>query len=168
MTRACHLIVCLLPILVLLAGCARTARKPLRNPFGLLDVPYPLGRDVQRFAKGVTWTGAAGDPNAEPWAPTVTDGKAGSLDGEWYGRWSPRIGRVLVRTVGDRVYLLHAEDGLNWLIEAERQSDDRLIGRWMQVGTPDDNGPFAGRIVDEERIDGVWHSGRWDFRRRLK
>jgi hypothetical protein len=46
----------------------------------------------------------------------------------------------------------------------------QFVGSWIQIGNPNDRGPFVARIVDHGRIDGVWSwdgRGRWDFRRRL-
>jgi hypothetical protein len=146
----------------------------VRNPFGLPDVPDPDGKDVKEFATTVKLPADDRDRNAEQWAPKATDGRPGVLDGEWFGRWDGGSGPAQVRTVRDRVYILHTDrkgDAIvsRWLVEAVRDGKDRLIGRWMTVNQPQETGPFVGRIVSDERIDGVWGpDARWDFRRKLK
>jgi hypothetical protein len=40
----------------------------------------------------------------------------------------------------------------------------------VQIGNSRDTGPFVGKVVSPERIDGIWSprmTDRWDFRRRL-
>jgi len=78
--------------------------------------------------------------------------------------------------IGDRLFVLYTDHsgsmaGRSWLLEAKIVLGGRLIGSWVQVGNPNDTGPFVGRIVGDERIDGVWSwdgRERWDFRRRLR
>jgi hypothetical protein len=146
--------------------------KP-RNPFEVEDVKDPTGEDVKDFAKGTKLPGGKDDKNAEQWVKKETEGKKGSLEGEWSGRWSDGKGTAKIKVIKDRVYVLYTDDegtlqGKTWLLEAVREKD-RLVGRWVQVGNADDTGPFVGLIVDDERIDGTWGNGeRWDFRRKLK
>ena len=148
-----------------------------RNPFGVEDVGDPYGEDVRQFARSIQLPGGSGDRNAAQWSPSVTTGKPGTLDGDWFGRWefgSAGTGRIQV--VGNRLYVLYTDQagrmtGKTWILEAVIESRDRLIGRWMQVGRPSDTGPFVGVIVGDDRIDGIWNwggTGRWDFRRKLK
>jgi hypothetical protein len=181
MMRSCWLVAGLLG-LVLMASSARAER----NPFGVADVENPLGEDIQKFAKGNWLSGGKNDRNAEQWVTSETGGKAGSLDGEWSGRWEEGRGTAKVKTVKDRVYVLYTDDvgrlrNHTWLLEAAKDGK-RLLGRWVQVGNPNDTGAFVGLIVDDERIDGAWISTdsrpadqevfapntRWDFRRKLK
>jgi Caspase domain len=147
-----------------------------RNPFGVEDVGDPYGEDVRQFAKVIQLPGGSGDRNAAQWSPSVTTGRPGTLDGEWFGRWefgSAGTGRIQV--VGNRLYALYTDQagrmtGKTWILEAVIERRDRLVGRWMQVGRPSDTGPFVGLIVGEDRIDGIWNwggTGRWDFRRKL-
>ncbi len=144
-----------------------------RNPFGVPDVPDPTGPDVKAFAEQASLPGDDKDKNAEQWVTKETTGKPGSLEGEWSARWSGGKGTARVKVVKDRIYILYTEDegdfkGRRYLVELVRDKD-RVQGRWIDVDSPDTNGPYAGRVVGDERIDGAWGGGdRWDFRRKLK
>jgi hypothetical protein len=182
MTRSFWLVAGLLG----LALVAHPAQAETRNPFGVRDVPNALGEDVKRFAEGRQLPGGKDDRNAAQWVARQTRGNASTLDGEWSGRWEEGVGTAAVKAVGDRVYVLYTDregrlSGSTWLLEAVRQGQ-RLVGRWVQVGNPNDTGAYLGLIVDGERIDGAWGSSdrapakqemfapntRWDFRRNLK
>jgi hypothetical protein len=163
-------------VLVLAASPARPADEK-RNPFDKTDVPDPTGEDVKKYAEQVKLSGGKDDKNAEQWVKNQTEGKKGSLDGEWSGRWSDgSSATVKIKVIKDRVYILYTEEknptykGRVYLVEAVRDKD-RLVGRWIDVDRPGDTTPFVGKIVDDERIDGVWGANgtdRWDFRRNLK
>jgi hypothetical protein len=146
----------------------------VRNPFGVEDVLDPYGPDVRRLAATVTLTGGSRDRNAEQWAPGTVDQGAGGLGGAWFSRWATgTFGVAMIRVVGDRFFALYTNasgplSGKTWILEAVLEGNNRLVGRWVQVGNPRDTGPFVGLIVDGERIDGVWNwqgNERWDFRR---
>jgi hypothetical protein len=149
------------------------AEEKRRNPFNVEDVKDPTGEDVKRFAADVKLPGGDKDKNAEQWVKEATEGKKDSLDGDWSGRWSAGSGTAKVKVVKDRVYVLYTDTegglkGKTWLLEAVREKD-RLVGRWVQVGNPDDTGPYVGLIVGDDRIDGTWGGNeRWDFRRKIK
>jgi len=147
-----------------------------RNPFGVEDLIEPVSVAVQRLAETVVLQGDAGDRNAPQWAPAATGRDGGGIDGEWFGRWAVgTTGTARVRVIGDRLFALYTDfsgqmSGRSWLLEAKVLPGGRVVGSWIQIGNPNDRGPFVGRIVDDERIDGVWSwdgRGRWDFRRRL-
>ncbi len=148
--------------------------QAVRNPFGVDDVEDPTGDDIKQFAAKVKLPGGAKDKNAEQWVQKETEGKAGSLDGEWSGRWDGGAGTAKIKVVKDRVYVLYTDTegqfkDKTWLVEAVKEGKDRLVGRWVQVGNTGDTGPYVGLIVDDERIDGTWGGdARWDFRRKLK
>ena len=100
---------------------------------------------------------------------------AASLDGEWSHRWNGgtsgkewTTGTATVKAGGDRVYI-HLKDpnGAQFLIDARREWRRRLVGRYQNLGDPNDARPWVGRVVDDERIDGQWGEGRWDLRRKL-
>jgi hypothetical protein len=147
-----------------------------RNPFGSPDIVAPDGPDVMQLAARIQMPGGPDDRNAPQWAEDVTTGNRDSLNGVWYSRWeSGTSGSATVRVVGDRLYATYTNQsgrmaGKTWLLEAVIGSDNRLAGRWVQIGNARDTGPFIGLIVSPERIDGIWSSrmsNRWDFRRRL-
>jgi hypothetical protein len=167
--------------LVLCAGLAASAAvvaraEESRNPFGVQDLVDPVGIAIQQLAEKVTLAGDAADRNAPQWAPALGRREGRRLDGQWFGRWTVgTTGTARVKVIGDRLFALYTDvaghmAGRSWLLEAKMLADGRLIGSWIQVGNPNDRGPFIGRIVDDERIDGVWSwdgRERWDFRRRL-
>ena len=150
--------------------------RSVRNPFGVEDVSDPYGPDVRRLAAAVKLSGGSNDRNAEQWAP-ATVAETGALSGSWFSRWAAgTFGIAVIRVVGDKVFALYtnaagAMSGKTWILEAVLESDNRLVGRWVQVGNPSDTGPFVGLVVSKERIDGVWNwrgTERWDFRRKFK
>jgi hypothetical protein len=157
---------------VVWSDAAEPADKP-RNPFNVEDVPDPEGKDVKDFAAGVKLAGDAKDTNAERWAGKPTGGKAGSLEGEWSSRWNGGSagndwisGTATVKITGDRVFILYKDQTGTYLIEAKRNGK-KLAGRYITVPGSSDTSPWAGVIVDDERIDGIWKDGRWDLRREL-
>ena len=147
-----------------------------RNPFRVPDIVAPDGPDITQLATQVRMGGGADDRNAPKWSPNVAAGSAATLYGEWYSRWETgTFGVAKVAVVGNRLFALYSNDvgrmsGKTWLLEAVIGDDNRLAGRWVQIGNPRDTGPFIGLIVSPERIDGIWSPNvthRWDFRRQL-
>lgn len=147
-----------------------------RNPFRVADVPNPDGPDVRQLAARVQMRGGPDDRNAPQWVHETTPGNADRLDGEWSSRWAAGTsGTAKIEVIGDRLYALFSNRagpmaGKIWLLEAVIGPDNRLAGRWQQIGNARDTGPFIGLIVNAERIDGIWSGrigDRWDFRRRL-
>lgn len=145
----------------------------MRNPFGVADVPDPMGDDVAAFADSVAPHSADSDPNAVRWAD-ATSVDHSSIDGRWSSRWNAdssewRVGHGAVRADPDegRVFILFDwDDGANQgLIEARYEGEHRLVGRYLNLGTPDITRPWVGFIIDWTRIDGVHPRGRLDFRR---
>jgi len=159
------------------AFTADAARAEARNPFGVEDLVDPVGIAVQELAEKVALPGDGADRNAPQWAPALAGREGGGLDGDWFGRWTiGTTGTARVKVIGDRLFAIYTDvaghmSGRSWLLEAKMGAGGRLIGSWIQIGNPNDRGPFIGRIVDDERIDGVWSwdgRERWDFRRRLR
>jgi hypothetical protein len=147
-----------------------------RNPFRVADVPNPDGPDVMQLAARVRMPGGPDDRNAAQWVDEITPGSADRLDGEWSSRWAAGTsGTAKIEVIGDRLYALFSNRtgrmaGKIWLLEAVIGADNRVAGRWQQIGNARDTGPFIGLVVSAERIDGIWSgrmSDRWDFRRRL-
>jgi hypothetical protein len=161
--------------LPLIWGAVSTAddKEKTRNPFEVKDVVGVDDDEVKDFAAKVKLPADDKDDNAEQWAPRGAGGKAGSLNGTWYSRWNGGAGRdwisgrAIVKTSGDRVYILYVENTNTYLIEAKREGKRRLVGRYVNVDDPKDTTPWVGVVVDDERIDGEWASGRWDMRRKL-
>jgi hypothetical protein len=171
-----------LPLVSILAAVSLTYLGPVssciaadeRNPFEVKDVPNPDGEDVQAFAREAKLPADKKDDNAPQWSEKVTEGKPGTLDGEWSCRWSSvgggvtnwYFGTATVRTVKDRVYILCKDETGTFLIDTLRKGN-RLVGRYMGIWSNSDSTPWVGVIVDNERIDGIWSGGRWDLRRQL-
>jgi hypothetical protein len=151
-----------------------------RNPFGVMDVPDPNGREVMEFAAKTELDGAAHDENASAWASASND-LPDTIEGEWSSRWNggadPAIpgdsadqwkqGRAEVKAVGDRVYL-HFDWGggaRRGLIDARREGASGLVGKYINLTNPEIVRPWIGLIVSNDRVDGRWPGGRLDFRR---
>jgi hypothetical protein len=116
--------------------------------------------------------------NAAPWSSTA---HADAIDGVWSSRWNggadPTIvgdapdrwkqGVAEVETAGERVYLRFDWDGgrRRGLIDARREGENRLVGKYINLTDPKIVQPWVGLIVDSTRIDGRWARGRLDFRR---
>lgn len=151
----------------------------IRNPFGTLDVTEPDGSEVMDYAANAQLAGDAADGNAAQWAslPAISD----PLDGIWASRWNggadPTIagdapdkwkqGRAEVRVAGERVYLRFDWDNgrRHGLIDAVRESGNRLVGKYINLTNPAIMRPWVGLVVDTARIDGCFPNGRLDFRR---
>jgi len=165
----------MLVVMMLVVGSALTGaqEKGTRNPFKVKDVSDPDGADVKAFAAKTKLEGGAKDPNAKAWTEEGSGGKKGSLDGEWGSRWKGKAtkgswitGTARVKTIGARFYILYSDRSSTFLIDARRDGK-KLVGRFVNNSKPKDTSPFVGVVVDDERIDGMWAEGRWDFRRKL-
>ncbi|MFP4307027.1 MAG: caspase domain-containing protein [Desulfococcaceae bacterium] len=143
-----------------------------RNPFGLRDVPAPLGKDVAEFSKNTFLKGDGSDPNAKPWNEKRSSPREW-VDGFWESRWKEggkrwSTGQAQIITKGKRAFIRFWEEEAEYLIEARQEGKDRLVGRYLNLGYPEDTTPWTAKIVSPERIDGAWEGGRWDFRRKLQ
>jgi hypothetical protein len=153
------------------------AEDKKRNPFDFPDIENPDGDDVQEYSKKVELKGGKDDANAKEWVTEATEGKKGSIDGEWRGRWNSYNDAdawlndseaAKIKTVGDRVYMVYKGGGQTYLVDCKRDKNT-LVGRYKNINNADDAGTCKFLIVDDERIDGDWAgAGRWDFRRKLK
>jgi hypothetical protein len=68
--------------------------------------------------------------------------------------------------VDNRVYILYREGTAAYLIDARRDGKNRLVGKYLNLQDHRDTYPWVGLIIGNQRIDGAWTGGRWDFRRR--
>jgi len=158
--------------LLMLAACANPFGARKANPFGVTDPPgSPDDSAVQAFAARFNLPGDERDPNAAAWPPRITEGRADSLEGEWFSRWGGPAEPTTCQESGGRLYFLTRDTTAKpaWLLVAVREGN-RLRGRWVNATNRNDNGIFTGTVVGHDRIDGVWTSdgARWDFRRRLQ
>jgi len=142
---------------------ARQHQLAMRNPFGVTDVTGPHDREVEEFSAQAPRQPAPGDANAAAWS-----------SGQWSSRWNGgaagsewKQGAARVEYRGEQFYALFEWDGgaQRGLIEAHRESGDRLVGRYLNLGNPAITRPWVGLVIDEARIDGYWTHGRLDFRR---
>jgi len=147
--------------------------KNSRNPFSVRDIPDFDIEKIRAFAKDISLAGGGQDPNAGSWAKEKEfDEKVSgeSLTGDWSGRWNGGSaaanwvqGKAEVREKDGRIYFLFRDNTGVYLIEA--RNGDRLLGRYIEIHSGRDEGPWVGRLVNSRRIDGQWAHGRWDFRR---
>ena len=147
-------------------------RCATRNPFCVKDVPNPFDEGVREFSMNVPAKAKANDPNASEWAASHNYNKQGSIDGYWIARWNGGgtganwiAGTADVRTVKDVVYILYKDETSTYLTEAKLQPEGRLVGKYVNVLQPANSTPWVGNIVGNNRIDGYWGGGRWDYRR---
>lgn len=145
-----------------------------RNPFGLPDVVKPMGPDVMAFVRSIRIpNNNSEDPNAAQWAVAPVKATSDSVDGDWEARWKPEgsseweSGRARISTVGESTFILfHSRSG-KYLIECRRNGPKVLAGRYVNVNDTNDTSPWKGKIIADDRIDGYYAGGRWDFRRRI-
>ena len=141
------------------------------NPFGIPDIDDPTGDDVLAHHDRARLDAGDKDPNAEAWPAEAIEGDPMKFDGAWSGRWNSfggetwyDSGETKIVKRGDRVVhfagiVVHRSDSpARWPLRGALG-----VGRKHHGG-----GTWVGRIVSDERIDGDWVSGRWDFRRRFK
>lgn len=142
-----------------------------RNPFDIPDIEDPTGEDVRAHAARITLPGDDKDFNAPAWPPAISKDEPMKIDGVWWGRYDsglrgaysdPEVARIAKR--GDRLFILQ---GI-WYVEAIKQKDGSYAGRWVSKDSTTGGGTWVGRLVNDQRIDGDWDSGRWDFRRKFK
>ena len=157
-----------------------TSRFRTRNPFGVIDVT--LGTEeaeaLEKFKEAFRPASLDTDVNAIGWAP-IPSSDSDSLRGMWGSRWNNvvdglwRSGTAEVVMGKDRFFALY-EDGGIYIIEAARVGN-QLVGHYINLnqhyiriggdGRNLDKSPWIGIVVNENRIDGYWRQGRWDFRR---
>jgi hypothetical protein len=151
------------------------------NPFGIADIPEAEDDAAVGFAATASLDGSAGDENATAWEVASDLDPGNEIEGLWSSRWNggadPTIpgdatdrwkhGKAELKTAGDRVFLLFDwNNGARWgLIHARRLSDDRLVGKYVNLTDRSIVRPWTGLIVSNRRIDGRWPGGRLDFRR---
>ena len=164
----------LLLIGVAAIGCSKNNNSQSisgKNPFGVKDVGEINYEEAQRFASVSVLNGADNDPNAEKWAePQGLNRETGTIEGNWSSRWSGGSmgsewskGKAQIKKVDEAFFILYEDNG-KYLIEAKNEKGF-LIGKYINLNNESDAGPWVGKIVSKDRIDGQWLQGRWDFRR---
>lgn len=149
-----------------------------RNPFGLPDVTKPFLAKFKEFWQTAPLVGGEKQANAAAWASiTVPDAK--DLTGRWSARWRTDterkewlVGEAIVKVKDDRTFILYRDAQARYLFELRTQKPGttdqpghRLIGTYVNLADETDTGPWGGLVVGNDRIDGKWQNGRWDFRR---
>lgn len=144
----------------------------LKNPFGAKDVGDIDYDEIKKFGSSVVLTGSSNDENAGRWCGALNPGEPpfSSLEGVWNSRWNSggsgggwTQGTAQIRVSGDKVFILYEDKG-KYLVEGKIEND-QLMGKYMNLNQEKDAGPWVGKIVGNDRIDGQWARGRWDFRR---
>lgn len=159
-------------MLELLRRQGRTATAAMRQPVYLPELPEANLLEFPSDMEVVDATlGGPLDPNSHDWINDLKRIKLGHLDGVWYGRWNKReetrwyFGPAVIKSWDNSVIIV-AEDltGL-YLIIARSDEGNMLTGRYYKPLGDTTSWPWLGKIVCDNRIDGVWNMGRWDFRR---
>jgi len=143
-----------------------------RNPFGCKDVIDPRHRSVKEFLKGIKFTVNQKDENAKEWNEKTLK-MSPSITGEWESRWKSKggdwsMGNAWIKVVGRRTYILFKGMDFNYIFELRTVGKNKFSGRYLNLNDESDCGPWAGVLVSDDRIDGFWKAGRWDFRRKTK
>lgn len=146
----------------------------LRNPFGLPDVNKPFVIRFKEFWQTTPVEGTDRDENAAPWAGLSLP-QAADITGRWSARWKSTdgdwmTGEAIIKVKDERIFIIYRDAQARYLFELRNQRatklpGKRMIGRFVNLVDGDDNGPWVGRVMGNDRIDGVWQGGRWDFRR---
>lgn len=158
------------------SGVSTPAR--IRNPFGVMDVHEPNDKEVEQFALSIAVEDNADDNNAAAWHRHCS---SSPIEGLWSSRWNGGIDPTIlgdsadvwkqgigeVRLAHARIYLRFDWDGgrRRGMIDARRDGANRLVGKYINLTSPEILAPWVGIIVDTGRIDGYFPSGRIDFRR---
>lgn len=128
--------------------------------------------DLNRLSEAITLTSDNKDPNATDWPSSTAFRPPHEIDGTWVGRWTSEpstlkwyVGQAMVAQRRNRVYIFFDDGKSVSLILATRSKSGRLMGRYINLPFPHDSTAWVGQIVDNDRIDGIWANGRWDFRR---
>jgi len=138
-----------------------------RNLFNLFE-----GEDVLALLGRVDSLGTKEDQNAIPWSQSDLDVPGDELDGLWSTRWNGGSalerwisGVARVQVYGEYLYAITHDGQADCFIATRRLDGHRLAGRYINLGAPREVLAWAGRIIDNNRIDGYWMQGRWDLRR---
>ena len=73
-----------------------------RNPFGVMDVPYPNDDGVMQFARDTLPEESATDENANPWSAQDGSYQHGTIEGQWSGRWKGATDPTIPRDAPDK------------------------------------------------------------------
>lgn len=132
------------------------------------------GQDVRDFVSDARLEGSGQDPNAQDWAGGEGN-SYDSLDGTWKSRWTGgpaggrwRIGTAKLVECGRYVVVLYTDDApptAVWLGIGRHEGTNLIVGRYINLQFSGDSTPWVARTVANNRIDGQWSLGRWDFRR---
>jgi hypothetical protein len=64
------------------------------------------------------------------------------------------------------IYFVQQDNGGGqYIIKAQAQVDNKLIGRYINVNKESDSTPWVGIMVNDNRIEGKWKGGTWNFTR---
>lgn len=132
------------------------------------------GPDVSNLMKKIDTLGSLNDPNDSIWFHEHSQEFTDELNGFWSTRWNGGIARDQwitgighLQVYGQYLYVITHDElsKVNCLIAARRLDGDRLAGRYINLYVPREVPPWVGRIINKDRIDGLWLQGRWDLRR---
>jgi hypothetical protein len=124
----------------------------------LIIISDPLAPDVLNFAASVNF-------DLEP------KGSISHIVGTWNTEWNSGnneyiLGTATILVTNDYwIYVSQIDkNGGQYIIKA-KLINNRLVGRYINTYHESDSTPWVGIIVDDNRIDGKWVSGNWNFNR---
>lgn len=160
--------------------------EEMEPPFpNVSTVPEPFDSAIMDFyqqvkgkvSNGNLALGKAGYANALRWPKTKVK-KVGALDGEWHSRWKGGnqgnqwlAGTAQIKVVKTktetRVFILYEDPQFKGIVDAKIIDDKWLVGKYLDLKNKQEivTHKFTGLIVNNQRIDGQWDGGSFDFRR---
>lgn len=93
-----------------------------------------------------------------------------SIQGFWNSVWGVRFGEMWkgianFRVLGSWIAIECEERPNKYVMFARIVDRDRLVGRYLNCNQVDDSTPWAGSIVSDQKIQGYWYAGEWNFYR---
>jgi hypothetical protein len=160
--------------------CVMETRDSTRSPMGdqammtgLFDDPA-ANIDSLRYSETLPIEIDVDDPNGSNWTVDTSTLNRRAITGLWEGRWSRHNeecvagvwhkGRGTISQSREWVQIDFHDDHSPYIIIARLQKN-RLIGRYINCAITTDCYPWVGFIRSNNRIDGHWPYGRWDFKR---
>jgi hypothetical protein len=101
-----------------------------------------------------------------------------AVDGLWVGEWTggplePRTSRGVAKITSTQEFLVVLENDDRppvgpYLLVARKRKNGFFVGRYVNLRAPLDSTAWVGVAVSNERIEGLWRVGRWDFSREYR
>lgn len=145
------------------------------QPVSNIPISFTENKDVLQLLNKAELLGQPGDPNEIIWSKNHEQFKNHKLDGIWSSRWQGGIsndswvnGIGNVHVYGENFYAITRDNVGDCLIVTKKMDNNLIAGRYFNISEPREVLPWAGKIINNDRIDGYWSEGRWDLRRGVK